>query len=277
MQGGECEEKQEWLAVYSSRVLRVGDRVANSGPSLSWLLTPRADLTQTLAALLFFNTRPQHTPHPPPLWSRTLRCEAPPPLCDSSCTPTPPGQARGSGSSINNPELSLRREHALGSFTFQCLWVEGLLVDSNGLQPCEKKKKGRKKDRERRKRGENKKNWMVWFFEMPFESDNVLLASPQIISLPPSAFFLLRLFANHKYQGRSLVYPGYRFTEKNKLQACLWKLSNWQLWSSQREAMYVLMHQKEPLNSSSLLCELAYLIYLFIFYPYKVLRYLGKT
>jgi len=35
---------------------------------------------------------------------------------------------------------------------------------------------------------------MVWFFEMPFESDNVPLASLQIISLPPSAIFLLWLF-----------------------------------------------------------------------------------
>lgn len=35
---------------------------------------------------------------------------------------------------------------------------------------------------------------MVWFFEMPFEFDNVPLASLQIISLPPLAIFLLQLF-----------------------------------------------------------------------------------
>ena len=55
------------------------------------------------------------------------------------CSPTPPGQARGSGSSINNPELSLRREHALGSFTFQCLQLAEPLVDLNGLPPSEEK------------------------------------------------------------------------------------------------------------------------------------------
>lgn len=47
---------------------------------------------------------------------------------------------------------------------------------------------------------------MVWFFEMPFEFDNVPLASLQIISLtPPPALY------NRKYQGRSLLYPGYSF------------------------------------------------------------------
>ena len=35
---------------------------------------------------------------------------------------------------------------------------------------------------------------MVWFFEMPFEFDNVPLASLQIISLPPSAIFLPQFF-----------------------------------------------------------------------------------
>lgn len=49
---------------------------------------------------------------------------------------------------------------------------------------------------------------MVWFFEMPFEFDNVPLASLQIISLtppPPPALY------NRKCQGRSLLYPGYSF------------------------------------------------------------------
>lgn len=33
---------------------------------------------------------------------------------------------------------------------------------------------------------------MVWFFEMPFEFDNVPLASLQIIRLPPSTLLLSR-------------------------------------------------------------------------------------
>lgn len=49
---------------------------------------------------------------------------------------------------------------------------------------------------------------MVWFFEMPFEFDNVPLASLQIISPPPPPPPALY---NRKCQGRSLLYPGYSF------------------------------------------------------------------
>lgn len=54
---------------------------------------------------------------------------------------------------------------------------------------------------------------MVWFFEMPFEFDNVPLASLQIISLtpPPPALY------NRKYQGRSLLYPGYSFANYKRV------------------------------------------------------------
>ncbi|CAB1436983.1 unnamed protein product [Pleuronectes platessa] len=117
--GGRAQRRG--LAVHSSRVLRVGTVWLTLVQVSHRCFTPRADLTQTLAALLFFNTRP-NTP-PPPLFLGDARFVVRPrPRCVILVrVDSPPGQARGSGSSINNPELSLRREHALGSFTFQCL------------------------------------------------------------------------------------------------------------------------------------------------------------
>ena len=117
MQGGSvrAEADGELLSCLSR-----GDRVANSSSSLlTGYSTSRSDLN--FGSTPLFQHAPRHTPLPPPFARRTLRAEAPPPLCDSSARRLPPGQARGSGSSINNPELSLGREHALGSFTFQCL------------------------------------------------------------------------------------------------------------------------------------------------------------
>ena len=88
------------------------------------------------------------------------------------------------------------------------------------LQPGEKKERQKGGEIEQRL-GEKKSEWF-WFFEMPFEFDNVPLASLQIISLfSPLGHLSPPALYNHKYQGRSLLYPGYSFTELNKLQACL--------------------------------------------------------
>lgn len=99
----------------------------------------------------------QHAPHTPHPLETHASPRGPARYCVIHLLADSASQARGSRSSINNPELSLRQEHALGSFTFQCLQLESPVVDSNGLQPGKRKAR----QRERKKIGENEKS--EWF------------------------------------------------------------------------------------------------------------------
>lgn len=67
-----------------------GDRVANSSSSLlTGYSTSRSD--PNFGSTPLFQHAPRHTPLPPSFRRRTLRAEAPPPLCDSSARRLPPG------------------------------------------------------------------------------------------------------------------------------------------------------------------------------------------
>lgn len=75
---------------------------------------------------------------------------------------------------------------------------------------------------------------MVRFFEMPFEFDNVPLASLQIISLPPTAIFLLQLFTiTNTKDALSCIQATAPHSQRNCKRVS--EHNNWQLYSSRMQ------------------------------------------